>query len=146
MKKNIVLFILFFSMIFISACATPYKRAKSPSSDGYYDLMLQESMYEITFNGNSDTPVKISQDYVLLRAAETCIENGYQSFDVFNSTDNSKKEEETRFNNYGNIFAATSTNISPRITLVIKCSKGKDLTFIAEQIKENLRKKYNMDK
>ena len=32
----------------------------------------------------------------------------------------------------------------PKFMLIIKCSKEKNLTFIAEEIKNNLRKKYNI--
>lgn len=135
-------------IISVCACATSYKQAKSLTATGYYDSILQEGMYEITFNGNSDTQITTAQDYALLRAAEICIENEYQTFDIINLKDNSKTETGAFTNYYGRYYASTyiTSSTYPKITLIIKCSKNKDLTFIAQEIKTNLRKKYQLDK
>jgi len=140
--------IMFLCLILISSCATTYKKASSPTGIGYYDSILQQGMYEITFNGNSDASVTTAQDYALLRAAEICLENGYKTFDIINSKDNSKTETGGYVNHYGRYQSTTyiSSSTYPKIVLIIKCSKEKNLTFIAEEIKTNLRKKYNLDK
>ena len=140
--------IVFFCVLFISACATTYERAKSPTGTGYYDTLLQQGMYEITFNGNSDTSVTTAQDFALLRAAETCLENGYKTFDIVNSNNNSKTETDAYTSYYGRHFADTTvyTSTYPKIMLIIKCSKDSDLTFVAEEIRVNLRKKHNLNK
>ena len=103
-------------------------------------------MYEITFNGNSDTSVTTAQDYALLRAAETCLENGYKTFDIINFNNNSKTETDAYTNYYGRYYANTAvfTSTYPKIVLIIKCSKENDLTFIAKEIQLNLRKKHNI--
>ena len=136
MIKFKIVFMLF-SIILISSCATTYKRASSPESVGYYDSLLQQNMYEVTFNGNSDVSTTTAQDYALLRAAEICIENGYKTFDIINSKDNSKTETGAYTNHYGRFQSATyiSSSTYPKIALIIKCSKENNLTFIAEQIK-----------
>ncbi|MBR3627875.1 MAG: hypothetical protein IKN42_03390 [Elusimicrobia bacterium] len=140
--------VMLFCVMLISACATTYERAKSPTGTGYYDTLLQQDMYEITFNGNSDTSVTTAQDYALLRAAETCLENGYKTFDIVNSNNNSKTETDAYTNYYGRYYANTTvfTSTYPKIMLIIKCSKENNLTFIAEEIKLNLRKKHNIEK
>lgn len=147
MNKIKIICMLFF-IILISSCATVYKKANSPESIGYYDSPLQQNMYEVTFNGNSDISTTTAQDYALLRAAEVCIENGYKTFDIINSKDNSKTETGAYTNHYGRYQSATyvSSSTYPKIALIIKCSMENDLTFIAEQIKENLRKKYKLEK
>lgn len=38
-------------MSLCASCATTYERAKSPTGTGYYDTLLQQGMYEITFKG-----------------------------------------------------------------------------------------------
>ena len=140
--------LMFLCLILISSCATTYKKASSLTGTGYSDSVLQQGMYEITFNGNSDTQVTTAQDYALLRAAEICLENGYQTFEIINLKDNSTTETGAFTNYYGRYYASTYVTSStyPKITLIIKCSKEKNLTFIAEEIKTNLRKKYNLDK
>ena len=128
--------IAFFCVLFISACATTYERAKSPTGTGYYDTLLQQGLYEITFNGNSDTSVTIAQDYALLRAAETCLENGYKTFDIVNSNNNSKTETGAYTSYYGRHYADTTvyTSTYPKIMLIIKCSKEDNLTFVAKEL------------
>ena len=140
--------VMLFCVVLISACATTYERAKSPTGTGYYDTLLQQGMYEITFNGNSDTSVTTAQDYALLRAAETCLENGYKTFDIVNSNNNSKTETDAYTNYYGRHYADTTvfTSTYPKIMLIIKCSQENNLTFVAEEISANLRKKYKLDK
>ena len=137
---------MFLCMLLVTSCATTYERAKSPTGTGYYDTLLQQGMYEITFNGNSDTSVTTAQDYALLRAAETCLENGYKTFDIINFNNNSKTETDAYTNYYGRYYANTAvfTSTYPKIVLIIKCSKENDLTFIAEEIQLNLRKKHNI--
>ena len=79
MHKIKLFFMFLFSTLIISSCAipTPYKMASSPEKFGYYNSLLQQDIYEITFNGNADTSSTKAYDYALLRAAETCYENGY---------------------------------------------------------------------
>ncbi len=140
--------VMFLCMMLVTSCATTYKQAKSPNGEGYYDTLLQQGMYEINFNANSDTSVATAQDYALLRAAETCLENGYKTFDIVNLNNNTKTETDAYTSYYGRHFADTTvyTSTYPKIVLIIKCSHDKDLTFVAEEIRANLRKKHNLDK
>ena len=148
MKNKFKFVVMSLCMVLLVSCATTYERAKSPTGTGYYDTLLQQGMYEITFNGNSDTSVTTAQDYALLRAAETCLENGYKTFDIVNSNNNSKTETGAYTSYYGRHFADTTvyTSTYPKIMLIIKCSKEDNLTFVAEEISNNLRKKSHLEK
>ena len=144
MKK--ILFLILASCL-VCSCATVYKRAYESTSNGYFDTQLQDNIYEINFNGNELTNVKTAQDYALLRAAEVCLEQGFKTFTMINSSNNTETSSGafTTYNYYTN-RAHTSgyTNTYPKINLLIQCSKNTDLVFDAQQIKENLRKKYNL--
>ena len=130
----------------VSSCATTYKQAKSPKAEGYYATLLQQGMYEITFNGNEYTDSIIVQDYALLRAAEICLENGYKTFDIVRSEDKTKTNIDS-IPIYGYYTSAlVFSETTPKIMLIIKCSREDNLTFIAEEIKANLRKKYRLVK
>ena len=139
---------MFLCTILITSCtATTYRQAKSPTGEGYYDTLLQQDMFEITFNGNEVTEPTIAQDYALLRAAETCTENDYKSFDIIRSEDKTKTDVGSiPIYGYYNTSTLVFSETTPKIMLIIKCSKEDNLTFIAEEIKINLRKKYNLDK
>lgn len=142
MKKFKFIALFFFALV-ITSCATSYKRASSPTAIGYYDSILQQDMYEITFNGNSETSATKAYDFALLRAAEICIENDYKTFDIIKSENRSKTEVGSiPYGYYSTTLVYSETY--PKFMLIIKCSKENNLTFIAEEIKTNLRKKYNL--
>lgn len=143
MKILNVFFIFFFMFLLVSCSSTSYIKAKSPTGEGYYDSILQQDMYEITFNGNSETSATKAYDFTLLRAAEICIENGYKTFDIIKSENRSKTEVgSVPYGYYTTTLVYSATY--PKFILIIKCSKENNLTFIAEEIKTNLRKKYNI--
>lgn len=144
------LFIILIATVLCVACATPYKAASKPTSNGYFDTMLQTGVYDITFNANEETEIKRAQDFALLRAAEVCLENGYQSFSVVNSSNNSKTETDvvtntnTNNNNYSFSYSYLVSETKPRVSILIQCSLTKDLFFDAKSISTNLRKKYKL--
>ena len=64
---------------------------------GYKELDLQYGVYYIEYKGDEDTTPEKNEDYVLLRAAELAVENGYPYFMVRNHrTDMETEEDETR--------------------------------------------------
>jgi len=143
--KKIVFFILISCLI--CSCATAYKRASKSTSNGYFETQLQNNIYEISFNGNEFTNIKKAQDYALLRAAEVCLDNGFKTFVIVNSSNNT--EVSTRASSTYDYYTKQShtsvyTSEYPKINLAIQCSKNGDLVFDAQQIKDNLRKKYNL--
>ena len=101
-------------------------------------------MYEVVFNGNENTSTAKANDLALLRAAEVCLENAYQSFEIVRKTEDfTEKEVDTGIK----IFGGTLSNIEnsePKITLVVRCSKKADLLYKAEKLKTNLRQRYKL--
>ena len=90
------LFLMIISLILLAACATQYQQAKKASANGYFDIKLQENVYQVLFNGNENTTARTANDFALLRASEVCLENGYQSFEIVSkSEDFTEKEVDT---------------------------------------------------
>ncbi|MBI1210208.1 MAG: hypothetical protein GC190_01995 [Alphaproteobacteria bacterium] len=65
----------------LSACVhpTPYQQAP-PRGFGYNEDRLDQNRYRITFRGNSSTPRETVEDYLLYRAAELTLQNGFDHF------------------------------------------------------------------
>jgi len=60
------------------ATATPYQPAKKGL--GYAEQRLESTRYRITYTGNSATPRESVENYVMYRAAEVTLNNGYDWF------------------------------------------------------------------
>lgn len=74
----------------LAACATgsPYRPAASGGGYGYADQRLEENRFRLTFNGGGNTDRADVEDYLLYRAAELTVANGYDYFVIDNrSTD-----------------------------------------------------------
>ncbi|MBQ3667518.1 MAG: hypothetical protein II913_05640 [Elusimicrobiaceae bacterium] len=141
MKKIAILSCVF---ALLAACATPYKQAKKATSNGYFDTKLQEGMYEVIFNGNDNTSTAKANNYALLRAAEVCLENGYQSFEIIRKTEDFTETEVDTETKIMGVSILNVENSEPKITLIIRCSKGTDLLYKAQELKTNLRAKYKL--
>ncbi len=129
----------------LAACATPYKPAKKATSNGYFDTKLQEGMYEVLFNGNDNTSTAKANNYALLRAAEVCLENGYQSFEIIRKTEDFTETEVDTGTKIMGVSILNIENTEPKISLVIRCSKGNDLLYKAQELRANLRAKYKLN-
>lgn len=68
--------------VLVAACATQtaYQPAPERGAYGHTTTKLTERRYRVTFTGNSLTDKETVQDYMLLRAAEVTLENGYDWF------------------------------------------------------------------
>lgn len=69
----------------LSACmtATPYQPAtagRSASSGGYSDTQIESNRFRVSFKGNSLTARETVERYLLYRAAELTLQNGYDYF------------------------------------------------------------------
>ncbi len=66
----------------LAACAqaTPYQ----PARDGYgfSEQRIEANRYRITFSGNAVTPQQVVDDYMLFRAAEITLRDGYDYFEI----------------------------------------------------------------
>lgn len=70
-----------FSMLLLASCAspTPYKPA-GDSGPGYNSQKIEENRYRVVFRGNEATPRETVEIYLLYRAAEITLQNGYDYF------------------------------------------------------------------
>lgn len=70
----------------LSACATatPYQPAAANAPYGFQEQRIEANRVRITFSGNSLTDRDTVETYLLYRAAEVTLENGYDYFVVAN--------------------------------------------------------------
>lgn len=61
---------------------TPYKAVEDGSSYGYKDERLEENRYRITFSGNHLTDRSTVENYMLYRAAEITLAQGFDYFQI----------------------------------------------------------------
>lgn len=69
-------------LILLGACTmeTPYQA--SEGRYGYSEQQLEEDRYRVIFTGNPSTPRETVQNYLLYRAAELTVQNGYDYFTI----------------------------------------------------------------
>ncbi|UVO49555.1 hypothetical protein M0208_03145 [Sphingomonas sp. SUN019] len=70
--------------LLVAGCATPttYRPATGSgfSRTGYTDIRIEPNRYRVTFAGNTITDRDIVERYLLFRAAELTLQNGYDYF------------------------------------------------------------------
>lgn len=76
--------LLLLLLLLVTACAgtgpTPYQPAERPGGQGYSEERISEDSYRITVAGNSLTSRDRVEDYLLFRAAELTLSEGYDFF------------------------------------------------------------------
>lgn len=85
----------------LAACETgptPYQAADAGQM-GYSETRIESDRYRISFKGNSLTDRETVENYLLYRAAETTLQNGYDTFTVVNR-DLDKDKRVTRSGGY----------------------------------------------
>lgn len=83
MKKIISISLL---SICLLGCQTPYQA--DSFRGGYSETKLNDSMYSVTFRGNGFTDEDTVNKYLLKRASELTLQNGYRYFAVIDSHEN----------------------------------------------------------
>jgi len=81
--KTLRHFLIAASALTLVACATatPYQPASEPGGfDGFSQQLIENDRARITFGGNSLTKRDTVENYLLYRAAEVAIEQGYETF------------------------------------------------------------------
>jgi len=68
----------------LAACATatPYQPLGARGSGGFADQRLEANRYRVTFVGNDYTSRQTVENYLLFRAAELTVANGYDGFSI----------------------------------------------------------------
>ncbi len=82
MKHRVILAAIAAGLLAACATSTPYQPASSPRSYGFSDQKIEENRYRLTFRGNSSTDRETVENFLLFRAAELTIQNGYDHFIV----------------------------------------------------------------
>jgi hypothetical protein len=77
----------------LAACATPTPYQAADKGEGYYDQKIESNRYRLHFAGNSSTPRQTVENYLLYRAAELTVANGYDYF----ITAEKSTQEDTRY-------------------------------------------------
>ena len=68
----------------LAACETPtlYQAAPRPNAVGYDELRIESGRYRVSFQGGSGAPAQQVEDFVLLRAAQVAVRDGFDWFRV----------------------------------------------------------------
>lgn len=65
----------------LAGCVTPTPyQAAAPRGNGYSEERLDRNKFRVTFKGNAQTPREVVEDYLLYRAAELTLQNGFDHF------------------------------------------------------------------
>ncbi len=67
----------------LAACApspTPYQPSQGRNGFGFSEQQIEQNRFRISFSGNSDTRREVVENYLLIRAAELTLANGYDHF------------------------------------------------------------------
>ncbi len=78
--RGLVLTVSLSTMLGACAVPTPYKAADG--GYGYSDQQIEENRYRVSFDGNASTPRDEVQNYLLYRAAELTVQNGFDHFTI----------------------------------------------------------------
>lgn len=81
-RKNPFYILSFVVSVFI-VCSTPYQRESALG--GYSETPYENNIWLVSFRGNGYTGKGQVHDFVILRAAELTLENGYSHFIVINA-------------------------------------------------------------
>jgi hypothetical protein len=67
-------------LLALSGCASPTPYQPSDGSFGFSEQQIEGNRYRVSFAGNSVTPRATVENYLLYRAAELTVQNGYDYF------------------------------------------------------------------
>lgn len=148
------------SVLFLGGCASNLyvKKTDNPFDlrmYGFYDNKIQDGVYKVGYTGGTQ---QNAEDLVLLRAADVTLENGYKYFVVQEQANTTKTNTSYTplmpYTYKGNTYLTggyTSTSEMPEVSRIIECHhdkpyKTKAVIYDAQQIRNNLRQKYKLDK
>jgi hypothetical protein len=87
----------------LTACGTsgptPYQPQTVDSSRGYSEQRIENDRWRISFKGNSMTGRETVENYMLFRAAELTLQNGYDTFTIVNR-DTDKQSRTQQYGGY----------------------------------------------
>jgi len=140
----------------LAACATATPYQPKLSGYGYAEQRLETNRYKVSFAGNSSTPRQTVENYLLYRAAEVTLQNGYDYFVLAEQNTQADTRYQETFTGFGapyywyprGYYGGVGTSSANPITefeavaniLVFKGSKPADnfKAFDARDLKANL--------
>ncbi len=86
--------VLIAAAMLVAACATatPYAPSENPGRYGYSEQQLEDDRFRVSFSGNSFTNLTTVENYVLFRAAEVTLINGYDWFEVVGGANEANRQ------------------------------------------------------
>lgn len=113
-----------FACLFVTSCSTPYQ--EMGARGGVEATSITNDTVQIAVRLNAYTDKSLATQYLLLKSAETTIENGFGHFQVLDQDEYSKDISTTSGNQYyGNYQFNTVTMRKPRIDAIIKMFSGR---------------------
>lgn len=106
----------------VACVTTPTPYQPRHNNEGYSEQKLEANRYRIAFAGNSATPRETVENYVLYRAAEVTLANGYDHFVV--TGNESREEPSARGGNVGLGFGGFSIGSGGGFGLGVGVSTG----------------------
>lgn len=98
MLRKIGALVLFTTLVSACATSTPYEAAGPGGQYGFTEQKIEANRYQISFRGNSLTNRETVETYLLYRAAELTVEQGYDHFIVVSDdTDKETSYSGTRY-------------------------------------------------
>ncbi len=90
-----------FIALLVAGCATPTPYGPAVEGKGYSELQTENDRFRVSFSGNSLTPRETVESYLLYRAAEITLQQGYDRFRIV------ERDVESKTSYYNN-YAASS--------------------------------------
>jgi len=119
MKKGLILAGL--AVLLVTGCSTSYHQ-KGFFGDGYSDYRVNQDKFAITFRGNEYTDSEDVRRYVMMRAAELTVQNGFRYFTIISEKDISRQAVETSTTeSEERILTRKEKKQAPGIDLMIRC-------------------------
>ena len=70
------------ALLLLGACAVPTPYQAADGGYGYRDQQIEDNRYRVSFSGNASTPREDVQNFLLYRAAELTVQNGFDYFTI----------------------------------------------------------------
>jgi hypothetical protein len=83
------------TLCLVAACAKPTPYQPANGGYGYSEQQIEDKRYRVSFEGNASTPRAEVQNYLLYRAAELTVQNGFDYFIIVDRD----LERSTRYRN-----------------------------------------------
>lgn len=112
MFKKVLAAVTIAGAMTLAACEsgpTPYQPAAGYDR-GYSEQKIENDRYRISFKGNSRTARDTVENYLLFRAAELTLQNGYDSFTIVNRD----TDKDSRYRSTGGYSRFSYMYFSPR--------------------------------